>query len=303
MKRVIISVALIAAVVLSASAQKTIVNIPCNATETIKWWNNKKAPHSNEQTEDEYRTKEGHFKYTSQTVFYLFKANPRNATGQGVVILPGGGYNAVCIEHEGFKLAEFFQSIGVTAIVVKYRLPNFGHKEVPLEDVQAALRYMRKHGKKWGVEPTKVGVVGSSAGGHLAAYASNYTPDKDKPNFAVLFYPVISGESTMTHRGTFLRLLGKEHAPYVREQYSMEKRVSPTTPPTILFLSNDDTVVPPINSVLYYKALKHYGVKASMHIYPEGGHGWAGHDDFRYNEDWQHLLERWMQHLNETDKE
>ena len=298
MKQLIISLALLVGVSLPTSAQNTIVEIPCNATKIIKAWNNKTAPHPNEEVKDEYRTKEGHFKYTSQTVYYLFQAKKENATGQGVVIFPGGGYNAVCIENEGFKLAEFFQSIGVTAIVVKYRLPNFGHKEVPLEDAQAALRYMRKHGKAWGVDPSKVGVAGSSAGGHLAAYVSTFTADKHKPAFSVLFYPVISGETTMTHRGTFLRLLGKDHAPYVREYYSLNNRVTPTTPPALLLLSNDDAVVPPINSVLYYKALKHYGVKASMHIYPEGGHGWVGRESFRYNNDWKHLVERWMKFLN-----
>ena len=287
-----------AGIILSASAQKAIVKVPCNANKTIKVWNNKKAPHSNEETKNEERNKSGHFYNTSQTVLYLFKANKKKATGQGVVICPGGGYSAVCIEREGFKLAEYFQSIGVTALVLKYRLPNYGHKEVPLEDAQEALRYMRKNGKKWKVDPTKVGIAGSSAGGHLAAYTSTFTADEEKPAFTVLFYPVISGESCMTHQGTFNRLLGKNHAPYSREEYSLNNRVTPTTPPTILLLSNNDRTVPPISSVLYYKALKHYGVKAAMHIYPEGGHGWVGRDNFRYTKDWQHQLKRWMEHLN-----
>lgn len=298
MKKIILSLVLVAALVISASAQKTIVKVPCNADKTIKLWNNKKAPHSNEETKDENRNKSGHFYNTSQTVLYLYKADKKKATGQGVVICPGGGYSAVCIEREGFALAEYFQSIGVTAIVLKYRLPNYGHKEVPLEDAQEALRYMRKNGKKWKVDPAKVGIAGSSAGGHLAAYTSTFTQDEEKPAFTVLFYPVISGESCMTHQGTFDRLLGKHHAPYLREQYSLNNRVTPTTPPTILLLSNNDGTVPPISSVLYYKALKHYGVKAAMHIYPEGGHGWVGRENFRYGRDWQHQLRRWMEQLN-----
>ena len=298
MKKIILSLVLVAALVISASAQKTIVKVPCNADKTIKLWNNKKAPHSNEETKDENRNKSGHFYNTSQTVLYLYKADKKKATGQGVVICPGGGYGAVCIEREGFALAEYFQSIGVTALVLKYRLPNYGHKEVPLEDAQEALRYMRKNGKKWRVDPTKVGIAGSSAGGHLAAYTSTFTPDAEKPAFTVLFYPVISGESCMTHQGTFDRLLGKHHAPYLREQYSLNNRVSPTTPPTILLLSNNDGTVPPISSVLYYKALKHYGVKAAMHIYPEGGHGWVCRDNFRYDKDWKHQLKRWIEQLN-----
>lgn len=301
MKRYIIALFLVAGLVLSASAQKSIVKVPCNANKTIKVWDNKKAPHSNEETRDEIRTDKGHFKYTSQTVFYLYKADKKRATGQGVVILPGGGYGAVCIEKEGFALAEYFQSIGITALVVKYRLPNNGHKEVPLEDAQEALRYMRKNGKNWKVDPTKVGIAGSSAGGHLAAYTSTFTNDAEKPAFTVLFYPVISGESCMTHQGTFRSLLGKDHAPYLREHYSLNNRVTTTTPPTILLLSSDDRTVPAISSILYYKALKHYGVKAAMHIYPEGGHGWVCNEKFRYNDDWQHQLKRWLESLNNKE--
>ena len=139
-----------------ASAQKTFVEIPCKADKIIKHWNNKKAPHSNEITKDESRSKAGHIANVSQTVFYLFKAEADKATGQAVAILPGGGYRNVCIEREGFAIAEYFKSIGVTALVVKYRLPNLGHKEVPLEDAQAGLAYLRKNAKKLGVDPTKM---------------------------------------------------------------------------------------------------------------------------------------------------
>ena len=298
MKRIITTIVILAVTVLSVSAQKAIVKVPCKANKTVRIWNNKKAPHSNEELKDESRNGKGNFYNTSQTTLYIYKANKKKATGQGVVICPGGGYSAVCIEREGFALAEYFQSIGVTAAVLKYRLPNYGHKEVPLEDAQEALRYMRKQGKKWKVDPTKVGIAGSSAGGHLAAYTSNFTPDEEKPAFSVLFYPVISAEDCMTHQGTFDRLLGKNQAPYLRDYYSLNNRVSPTTPPTILILSNDDRTVPPISSIRYYKALKYYGVKAAMHVYPEGGHGWVGRKDFRYEKDWQHQLKRWMEFIN-----
>ena len=281
-----------------ASAQKTFVEIPCKADKIIKHWNNKKAPHSNEITKDEFRTKAGHIANVSQTVFYLYKADADKATGQAVVILPGGGYRNVCIEREGFAIAEYFKSIGVTALVVKYRLPNLGHKEVPLEDAQAGLAYLRKNAKKLGVDPAKVGICGSSAGGHLAAYTSTFTEDAKKPAFSILFYPVISGESCMTHQGTFLNLLGKDHSPAMREQYSLENRVTATTPPTLLLLSNNDGTVPPISSVLYYEALKYHGVEASMHIYPEGGHGWVFRKGFRYEKIWKETLSKWLKELN-----
>jgi acetyl esterase/lipase len=298
MKKIILSLVLMAGLTLSASAQKAITNVPCNADKVVKWWNNKKAPHSNEETKDESRNKAGHFYNTSQTEFYLYIADKEKATGQAVVICPGGGYSAVCIEREGFALAEYFKSIGVSSLVLKYRLPNFGHKDVPLEDAQAALRYLRKNAKKLGFDPKKVGIAGSSAGGHLAAYTSTFTADENKPAFSILFYPVISGEDCMTHQGTFNRLLGKNHAPYLRDYYSLNNRVTPTTPPTILILSNNDRTVPPISSIRYYQALKYYGVKAAMHIYPEGGHGWVGRKGFRYEKDWQHQLKRWLEQLN-----
>lgn len=303
MKRFFITLTLIAAFALSASAQKTYVELPCKADKIIKHWDNKKAPHSNEETKDELLdSKTGFLRQTSQTVFYLYQADKEIATGQSVVILPGGGYGAVCITWEGFALAEYFKSIGVTALVVKYRLPNNGHKEVPLEDAQAGLEYLRKNAKKLGIDPAKVGIAGSSAGGHLAAYTSTFTEDAKKPAFSVLFYPVISGESCMTHQNTFLRLLGKNHAPYLREQYSLNKRVTTTTPPTLLLLSSDDRTVPPVNSILYYNALKHYGVPASMHIYPEGGHGWVCKETFRYDKEWKMQLKKWLEHLNKEQK-
>lgn len=298
MKRIVLSLALAATMLFSASAQKTINEVPCKADKTIVWWNNAKAPHSNEETNDEVRNERGHFRNTSQAVFYLYNAPKDKATGQAVVICPGGGYSAVCIEHEGFKLAEYFQELGITALVLKYRLPNYGHKEVPLEDAQAAIGYLRKNAKKLGIDPAKVGIAGSSAGGHLAAYTSTFSPDATKPNFTVLFYPVISGESCMTHQGTFNRLLGKEHAPYMRDMYSLNRRVTETTPPAILLLSHNDRTVPSINSVLYYNALKHYGVKASMHIYPEGGHGWVCKETFRYDKVWKRQLKKWLEEIN-----
>ena len=302
MKRIVTTMAIIAGIICSASAQKTYVDLARNADQTIKWWNNSKAPHSNEITKDETRDNEGNLREISQTVFYLYKAEESKATGQAVVVLPGGGYGANCIEREGFKLGEYFKSLGITALVVKYRLPNYGHKEVPLEDAQAALRYLRKNAKKLGIDPTKVGIAGSSAGGHLAAYTSTFTADEEKPAFSVLFYPVISGESCMTHQNTFRRLLGADNTPYMREYYSLNNRVSASTPPTILLLSTDDRVVPPINSILYYKALKHYGIKASMHIYPEGGHGWVCKEEFRYHNEWQHELAKWLKFINSDEK-
>lgn len=293
MKKIFSTIVLVAAFITTASAQKSIVEVPCNADQTIRVWDNAKAPHSNEETDNESRDKSGHFVNTSETVFYLYKAE-NNTTGQSVVVLPGGGYSKIFIEREGFKLAEQFQKLGITALVVKYRLPNNGHKEVPLEDAQEALRYLRKNAKKLGLDPAKVGVAGS----HLAAHTSVFTADEEKPAFTVLFNPVISTSSCMTHQNTFRQMLGKGHSAHEREYYSLENRVTATTPPTLIFHTSDDRAVPPINSVLYYKALNHYGVKASLFIYPEGGHTWLGNDEFRYDKEWKHELKKWLEYIN-----
>lgn len=247
----------------------------CRADEEIRVWDNSTAPHSNEETEKEYIDEKNVYRETSETRFYVFKADPAKATGQAVVVIPGGGYRGVYIEFEGYAIAEYFKSIGVTAVVVKYRLPNYGHKEVPLEDIQEALSFVRKNAKRLNVDPAQVGVCGGSAGGHLAAYTSTFTPDKDKPAFSILFYPVIHGSSWESHQDSFAHLLGKKRTIADQEYYSLENRVTKTTPPTLLLLSDDDAEVPTLSSILYYNALKYNGVPASMHIYPNEGHGWA----------------------------
>lgn len=277
----------------SASAQKT-VDVKNNADKVVKYWNNSTAPHSNEESRDEYLDEKDYFYQTSETVFYIYKADKSKNTGKCIVVLPGGGYRVCCISKEGFNIAEWLRSEGITAIVVKYRLPNNGHKEVPLEDAQAALRYAREHAKELDIDATKVGIMGSSAGGHLAAYTSTFTPDAEKPAFAVLFYPVITGTTWQTHMGTFNQLLGNTRTAELTEYYSLENRVTATTPPTILLLSDDDLKVPPINSTRYYDALKRHGVKSTMYIFPTGGHGWAGQDNFEYKKEYQHLLLRWL---------
>lgn len=297
MKRVIFTLLALSFAIATVSAQKT-VDAPNKADKVVRIWDNSTAPHSNEETKDENLDKHNFVGNTSQLALYIYKAPKAKNTRRCIVILPGGGYSRVCITKEGYNLAEWLSSEGITAIVVKYRLPNYGHKEVPLEDAQAALRYAREHAKELDIDPAKVGIMGSSAGGHLAAYTSTFTPDDQKPNFSVLFYPVITGTTWQTHMGTFNRLLGNDRTPEMTNHYSLENRVTATTPPTILLLSDDDRVVPPINSIRYYEALKHYGVKATMYIFPSGGHGWAGDDgNFKYEKEYKHLLLDWLSTL------
>jgi len=204
---------------------------------------------------------------------------PSVPNGLAVVVCPGGGYEYVSMFNEGACAADYLVRKGVTVCVVKYRMPD-GHYRIPLRDVQNALGYCRHHSAEWKVE--KIGVMGFSAGGHLAACASTmFEDDKTRPDFSILMYPVISMVEGITHVGTHEHLLGgsisdltTEHSSLV-EYYSCQNRVSGKTPVTFLALSSDDGLVPPENSLLYYKALIASGVKAQMHIYPAGGHGWG----------------------------
>ena len=259
---------------------------------TIKIWDNTTAPHSNEITEAE-TSNNNVIVNTTETVLYIFKADPAKATGHAMLVCPGGGYSSVCIEWEGYKVAQWLASQGVTCGVLKYRLPN-GHKEIPLEDTTEALRTMRRRSKELGFDPTKLGMMGSSAGGHLTAYTSNFASFADRPAFAVLFYPVITGEEGLCHKGSFDLLLGKDASAYERAEYSMETRVTKQTPPTLILTSDNDTLVPTISSTRYYNALRKHGVKASLHLYPGGYHGFCMHDDVAFKPLWQQAMIEWI---------
>lgn len=264
---------------------------------TIKLWDNATAPHSNGITTPQTEKERDFIGNTSEAVLYIFPADKAKATGQAVVICPGGGYGRLAMAHEGYQMAQWFASNGITGAVLKYRMPN-SHPEVPLEDVNQALRVMMGlEAGATGFTADKVGVVGFSAGGHLAAMAS--TLAACKPGFAILFYPVITSETGQGHQGSFDNLLGKERTAEQSAVYSLENRVTATTPPTLLLLSDNDTAVPPISSTRYYNALKTNGIVASMHIYPIGGHGWGFQDKFQYKAQWQQTVLDWLHWLKD----
>lgn len=263
---------------------------------SIKIWDNSTAPHSNELTGEEYNQKPFRLVNTTSAELFVYNADKAKATGQAVVICPGGGYGQLSMDQEGFLMAQWLAKNGIAGFVLKYRLPN-GHKEAPLEDAIEALRIVRKNADKYGIDPHKVGIMGFSAGGHLAAYTSNYAEEKDKPDFSILFYPVITANNYTTHIGTFNNLLGRNRTECESDAYSMEKCVTEKTPPTILLLSDDDRTVPAAGAAMYYAALKYYGVKASMYVFPSGGHGWGNYDRFSYQKEWQNLLLRWLDEL------
>ena len=273
------------AVSLTAAAQVRVVDL----------WNNSTAPHSNGITAPETE-KNGAFYNIMQTQLYVYAADPAKATGQAAVLCPGGGYKYVSLNREGHEIGSWLAENGITAVALKYRVPN-GHCEVPLEDVQAALKWLRDHAKEYGVDPARVGVFGFSAGGHLAASASTLLPDAERPAFAVLVYPVITAEAGKCHKGSFDELLGKERTAEENEAWSLQNRVTEATPTTLLLLADDDRTVPPVNSALYYEALKRHGVKASMHIYPNGGHGGGFNPARAYRMEWRADVLDWLSTL------
>lgn len=280
---------------LTASAQKT-VTFPKEASgadETIRVWDNTTAPHSNCETKDEKVVRNHRLSNTSATDFYLFKADPAKATGHSVAIFPGGAYRTVNLS---FGYARYLADCGITAMVVKYRVPNFGHWEVPLEDAMEAVRWLRRNAERLGIDPAKVGVTGSSAGGHLAAWVSNAMPDGEKPAFAVLHYPVIDGTifSSKSQNETLRHLLGNDRTTHKIEQFGVDRMVTPTTPPTLILHSYDDHLATVNNSIAYYKALKRQGVCGSLHFYPEGNHGWVSSTKFHYVEHWHNRMVEWI---------
>ena len=214
----------------------------------------------------------------------IYRAS-RGATGTGVVVAPGGGYGALAMDHEGRQVAAYFNAMGVAAFVLKYRLGPKYHHPVELGDAQRALRLVRARAQEYGVNATRIGLMGFSAGGHLAAtagtrfdagYASATDPidrASSRPDFLILGYPVITFEAGVTHAGSVRNLLGENPDPKLIELMSNELHVTPQTPPTFLFHTNADTGVVPENSIRFYMALRKAKVPAEMHIFENGPHG------------------------------
>jgi acetyl esterase/lipase len=217
---------------------------------------------------------------------------PEKSNGLAILVCPGGGYVDVWDKTEGYVNSKWFTDQGIVYAVLKYRLPN-GHPEVPLDDVHEAMRILQAHAEEYGIK--KLGIAGCSAGGHLAATAStHFTTPAERPDFQILFYPVISLDASITHAGSSFYLLGRNPSQYLLNAYSNEKRVTADTPPAFIMANSDDGLVPCENSIRYYEALRANGVSAALHIYPEGGHGWADHTDFPYRSAWMNDLRIWL---------
>lgn len=219
---------------------------------------------------------------------------PAKPNGIAIIMCPGGGYSHQAINHEGHDMASWFNSQGITYAVLKYRLPQ-GDPMLPLSDAEQAVRILRSHAGEWNIDPAKIGIMGASAGGHLASMLStHYSDSLSRPDFQVLLYPVITMDPSFTHGGSRTNLLGKEISPELEEKYSNEKQVASSTPQAFIVLSSDDRAVPPANSLSYYSALIANKVPTTMHIYPIGGHGWGFRDSFPYKREWTGELEKWL---------
>lgn len=235
---------------------------------------------------------------------------PEHSTGKNaaVIICPGGGYAILAYNLEGTVVAKILNSWGVTGIVLKYRLPSdeiMKDKSVgPIEDAQRAIQYVRENAAQLNINPDKIGIMGFSAGGHLASTASTHF-DKDyisnpnhislRPDFSILGYPVISMMDSLTHRGSRDNLLGKNPSPETAKNFSNELQVTKNTPRTFLVLADDDNGVNPENSIKYYEALLKNHVPTEMHIYQDGGHGF-GTRILEGKDNWMDLLKVWMAH-------
>lgn len=239
---------------------------------------------------------------------FLPKENQPNQTA--VLIFPGGGYQHLAIDKEGTKVAQWLNSLGITAFVVKYRLPNdkiMKNKNVgPLQDAQEAMRYVRQNAAKYNIDANKIGIIGFSAGGHLASTLATHYDDKvyestskisARPDFSLLIYPVISMQNDITHKGSQISLLGNNASQTLIDSFSNEKKVTSQTPPTFLIHATDDKTVLPENSINYYLALKKNNVPAELHIYEKGGHGFGlGVKDT--SKFWTRDCEEWLKNHN-----
>ncbi len=246
----------------------------------------------------------------------VYLPSKRFATGQAVLICPGGGYWVLAYDLEGTDIARYLNSIGVAAIVLKYRLPVYGNcvepHKAPLMDAQRAMRLVRHNAEKWNIDASKIGVMGFSAGGHLASTLGTHFDLGDKssadaveqescrPDFMILMYPVISFTQPCSHVGSRQALLGKNPDPALINYYSNELQVKDNTPPAFLVHADDDTGVPVENSLLMYAALREKKIPSEMHVLSEGGHGFGLGINNEHIASWTENLKRWLNWLDKN---
>ena len=278
-----------------------------SAQEFIPLWPEKKMPNTKGLAVKDSIANERIYKVGTPGMYAFFPSAQENK-GAAVIICPGGGYERLAYIISGWQLAKWFNTMGISAFVLNYRLPNSPDLKErhlgPLQDAQRAMRLIRAHAGKWGIKRDKVGILGTSAGGHLAATLGTHLTDVSaigdslnkvtfRPDFMILISPVIN-LGTYAHAGSRKNLLGPNPAAELLKRYSLEQQVSAATPPAFLVHAANDKSVSPRNSLLFYQALLEKNIPASLHIYPQGGHAIALRNNPGSTETWTELCERWL---------
>ncbi|MEI8273873.1 MAG: alpha/beta hydrolase [Paludibacter sp.] len=264
-----------------------------NAQQVIKLYPNG-PKESNELSVPENYRDSGFLMNISEPRILAFPVAKEKANGTAVLICPGGGYSGVAFRHEGSDFAKWFNKLGVSAFVLYYRIPN-GHSSIPLTDAQTALAIIHKRANEWNIDKNKIGIMGFSAGGHLASTVGTHFETKDqRPAFMILGYPVVTMDSTLTHRGSRNNLLGKKPSDELAKLYSNELQVTKKTPPTFIVHATDDKTVPVKNSIQLYQALKEKKIEAELDTFAVGGHGFGMRKRNIPVDNWTDLLKSWM---------
>jgi acetyl esterase/lipase len=250
------------------------------------------------------------FEKVTNPMLFLFLPPKEKASGTAVLICPGGGYSMLAFNHEGIAIAKWLNENGIAGIILKYRLPSdliMKDKSVgPLQDAQEALRVIRRNATGWNINPSRIGVVGFSAGGHLASTLSTHFAEtvydvKDtvsaRPDFSILIYPVITFDASFTHAGSRRNLIGDNPSEEMIRKFSNELQITDKTPPTFIVHSGDDKTVPVKNSIVYYDAIKNYNTPSELHIFEKGGHGYGLSVNSGTQSVWPDLCLRWMHSL------
>ncbi len=293
-----------------------IMSLTCVSQDTIMpLWPENRIPNHISSDEKEIRITEGilRISHVQEPTIEVYLPAKSNATGQAMLIFPGGGYGILAYDWEGTDIAKFLNGKGIAGIVVKYRLPSDVSQknkyDVPLMDAQRALRMVRSKSEDFHIDKNKIGIIGFSAGGHLASTLGTHYNEKvyepideidqigARPDFMALAYPVITFGEVSTHSGSRKNLVGENPDPKLINRFSNEEQVTSETPNTFLVHASDDKGVPVENSLLFYQALKDNGVLATMHIYPSGGHGFSLARDNTHLRGWTERMFEWLESL------
>ena len=283
-----------------------------SAQQKITVWPKGEMPNSKGLQLKIIEEKEGRITQIQEAELFAFLPAKEERKQLAIIIIPGGGYRHLTYDLGGYSYAKWLNTLGISAFVLNYRLPtspDLKQREIgPLQDIQAAIKLIRKNAAQYGLSPDQIGVLGTSAGGHLAAMVSNISTDYTElkgdwqnystvPNFAILVSPVIDlGE--FAHKGSRDNLLGENASSEKIKEYSMQNRVTDKTPPTILFHAQNDNAVPVINSILYYEAMIKNKVKGAMFIFPEGEHNIGISNKTELTDNWKKICADWLRNMS-----